>query len=93
MSREGIAWIVVGIAVLVAGSAIGQHALTRSDVAGTALSPEPADRGQGRTASEAFRPSFWGNRALDVAVQVGLIFVAALGIAALLPRRGEDGEE
>lgn len=41
--------------------------------------------------SAAFREWFWQNRALDLAVQVGLIFVGALGIAAVLP--DDTGEE
>jgi len=35
---------------------------------------------------DAFRDWFWQSRGLDLAAQVGLIFVGALGIAALLPR-------
>jgi hypothetical protein len=38
-----------------------------------------------------FRIWFWSHRTLDLAVQVGLIFAGALGIAAVLPR--ERGEE
>jgi hypothetical protein len=34
----------------------------------------------------------WQSRSLDLAVQVGLIFVGALGIAALLPRGREDDD-
>jgi hypothetical protein len=34
----------------------------------------------------AFRQWFWEHRDLDLGVQVGLIFVGALGISALLPR-------
>jgi hypothetical protein len=37
-----------------------------------------------------FRALFWGDRALDLVVQAGLILVGALGIAALLPRRSEE---
>jgi len=34
----------------------------------------------------AFRQWFWEHRELDLGVQVGLVFVGALGISALLPR-------
>jgi len=37
----------------------------------------------------SFRALFWGDRALDLLVQTGLILVGALGIAALLPRGSE----
>lgn len=33
----------------------------------------------------SFRVWWWENRELDVAVQVGLVFAGALGIAALMP--------
>jgi hypothetical protein len=38
---------------------------------------------------ETFREWLWGTRSMDLAVQVGIIFVGALGIAALLPRGDE----
>ena len=41
----------------------------------------------------SFRQWFWENRGLDLAVQVGLIFGGALGIATLLPRSKEDEGE
>lgn len=37
-----------------------------------------------------FRQWFWEHRNLDLAVQVGLIFVGALGISALLPREPDE---
>ena len=40
----------------------------------------------------SFRQWFWEKRSLDLAVQAGLIFVGALGTAALLPRDREDSE-
>jgi hypothetical protein len=82
----------MAVAVLAAGSVLGHQALTRSGAAGSTILPASVDGEQGSAASETFRVSFWGNRGLDVAVQVGLVFVAALGIAALLPSPGEDGE-
>ena len=39
---------------------------------------------------DGFRTFLWGERALDLAVQVGLILAGTLGIAALLPRNRED---
>ena len=92
MSRERLGLVIVALAVLAAGSVLGHQALTRSGAAGSTSLPAPVDGERGGAASESFRPSFWGSRGLDVAVQVGLVFVAALGIAALLPSPGEDGE-
>jgi hypothetical protein len=42
---------------------------------------------------ETFREWLWGTRSMDLAVQVGIIFVGALGIAALLPRGNEIPSE
>jgi hypothetical protein len=39
---------------------------------------------------DEFQQWFWGQRSLDVAVQVALLFVSALGVAALLPSRSEE---
>jgi hypothetical protein len=51
--------------------------------------PVPADE----EATETFREWLWGTRSIDLAVQVGIIFVGALGIAALLPRGDEIPRE
>ncbi len=40
--------------------------------------------------SGEFRTWFWDRRALDLAVQVLLVFAGALGIAAILPVEEED---
>ena len=48
---------------------------------------------RGPVAEESFRAWFWEQRGLDLAVQATLIFVGALGTAALLPRGREDDEE
>ena len=37
-----------------------------------------------------FRVWFWEQRALDLAVQVVLVFAGALGIAAILPLEDQD---
>ncbi len=39
---------------------------------------------------EDFRAWFWDRRGLDLVVQVLLVFVGALGIAAILPEEDED---
>jgi len=39
--------------------------------------------------SNIFREWFWEQRSLDLLVQVALIFVGALGVAAVLPKHGE----
>jgi len=75
----------VAALLLLAGLVIGLRFSDTSDSATTAQSLE--------TGPESFRPWFWESRTLDLAVQVGLIFVGALGIAALLPGgKEEDGE-
>ncbi len=38
----------------------------------------------------SFRTWFWEQRALDLAVQIGLVFAGALGIAAILPEEEQD---
>ena len=42
--------------------------------------------------AETFRTWFWSNRSIDLAVQVGLIFAGALGVAAVLPPLHEEDE-
>ena len=76
MNRERIARIAIAGLFLIAGFLIGRQSLS---------SVEGAD-------VDAFRQWFWENRGLDLLAQVGLIFVGALGIAALLPRGKEEGE-
>lgn len=76
MNREYVAWIGAVVVLLIVGSLIGQQFLAPPDDA--------------RVAS--FRRWFWESRGLDLAVQVALIFVGALGIAALLPRGKEETE-
>lgn len=41
-------------------------------------------------ADPGFRAWFWEQRALDLAVQVVLVFAGALGIAAILPLEDQD---
>ncbi|HDQ70888.1 MAG TPA: hypothetical protein ENN19_02195 [Chloroflexi bacterium] len=78
MNRERLIWLGAALLLLLAGLLIGRQVATLS---------------QGEHVA-AFRQWFWEHRDLDLGVQVGLIFVGALGIAALLPREtGEDEEE
>jgi hypothetical protein len=42
------------------------------------------------TGAETFRVWFWSHRSIDLAVQVGLIFAGALGVAAVLPALKEE---
>ena len=76
MNREHITWVAVVAALLIAGLLIGQQFLGP---------PEEAR-------VDSFRQWFWESRSLDLAAQVGLIFVGALGIAALLPKGKDDDE-
>ena len=84
MDRERLVWIVVVSAILAGGLLVGRQVLSWPETPSSAQFPGPAE--------ESFRRLFWENRALDLAAQIGLIFVAALGIAALLPRSGEDSD-
>jgi len=70
VDREHVAWIGAVVVLLIAGLLIGQQFLVPPDDAQVA----------------SFRQWFWESRSLDLVAQVGLIFVGALGIAALLPR-------
>jgi hypothetical protein len=77
MNHEYAAWIGVVVVLLIVGLLIGQQFLAP---------PDDAHVG-------SFRWWFWESRSLDLVAQVGLIFVGALGIAALLPRSRENEEE
>ncbi len=79
MSRDDLSWILLVIALLVASYLLGQRILGPDTT-------EPAAE------QSTFRLWFWKERGLDIAVQVGLLFVGTLGIAALLPSTGE-GEQ
>lgn len=75
MDREHVAWVGVVVVLLIGGLLIGQQFMAPPDNARVDL----------------FRQWFWESRSLDLAAQVGLIFVGALGIAALLPKgKGDD---
>ncbi len=84
LQHEHVAWVGAVVALLVVGLLIGQQFLAPPDDAHIARGPEPVEG--------SFRQWFWEGRGLDLAVQVGLIFASALGIAALLPRGREDDE-
>jgi hypothetical protein len=73
-----LVWLLLLAAVLCAGCRPAPDA---------ALSvPEPSE-------SSSFRLYFWQDRSLDLWAQAGLILCGALGIAALLPRPGEEDLE
>ncbi len=76
MKRERVALIVAVVVLLFAGWAFARLRST-SEV----RAEMPAD---------SFRAWFWERRSIDLAVQIGLLFVGALGITALLPDRDED---
>jgi len=83
MDREHVAWVGVVVVLLIAGLLIGQQFMAPPDDARVGQRPEPVEG--------SFRQWFWESRSLDLAAQVGLIFVGALGIAALLPKgKGDD---
>jgi len=75
MDREHVTWVGIVVLLLVAGLLIGQQFMASPDDARV----------------DSFRQWFWESRNLDLVAQVGLIFVGALGIAALLPKgKGDD---
>ena len=75
MSRENLPWLVLALLLLAGGWYASQRLAVEL----------PASR----ETTETFREWLWGTRSLDLAAQVGIIFVGALGIAALLPRGSE----
>lgn len=77
MRRERILQIGVIVALLIAGMLVGWYFhVSAEDATSTA-------------ASNVFREWFWEQRSLDLLVQVTLIFVGALGVAAVLPKHDE----
>ena len=92
MNREYVAWIGTVVVLLIVGLLIGRQFLSKPDDASAAQRPEPFDFAQDKPVEGSFRQWFWESRSLDLAAQVGLIFVGALGIAALLPRGKEENE-
>ncbi|HOU11701.1 MAG TPA: hypothetical protein PKZ84_01170 [Anaerolineae bacterium] len=77
MSRERILQIGIVAALLVAGMLVGWV---------FKVAPEEATS---TAASNVFREWFWEQRSLDLLIQVTLIFVGALGVAAVLPKHEE----
>jgi hypothetical protein len=75
VDRENLPWLIVALLLLLGGWYASQRMLV----------VPPADE----AVIETFREWLWGTRSMDLAVQVGIIFVGALGIAALLPRGDE----
>ena len=47
----------------------------------------------GQPTELALGETLWGARRADLAIQLGLVFVGALGIRALLPPEDEEDEE
>lgn len=77
MSRERALQVAVIAILLIAGLLVGAvFSVAPEDTASTA-------------ASNVFREWFWEQRSLDLLVQVTLIFVGALGVAAMLPKHDE----
>lgn len=76
MRRRFPSSVVLLIVLLGVGLMAGRWLWTPSDL------PPPS----------SFRVWWWERRELDLAVQVGLVFAGALGIAALLPPEKERTE-
>jgi hypothetical protein len=81
MSRERILQVGVIAALLITGLLIGWYFNAASRA-------RPEDTSSA-TSSNFFREWFWEHRSLDLLVQVTLIFVGALGVAAVLPKHDE----
>lgn len=101
MNSEHGAWITAVVVLLTVGLLIGRQFLDVPDGDHVAQRSAPVsgggpdDQGEvdGTSAAEgSFRQWFWESRRLDLVVQVGLIFVGALGITALLPQ-GTDSAD
>ena len=78
MSRERWSWLILA-ALLLAGGLIAGRLAGLGGTVPAAVAPE-----------QGFGIVFWERRGLDLLVQVGLILSSALGIAALLPREGQE---
>jgi hypothetical protein len=88
MSREDLSWILLVLVLLVVSYLIGQQVL------GPERTTKPVDLSADVKAEQSpFRIWFWEERGLDIAAQVGLLFVGTLGMAALLPHSGEGPTE
>ena len=80
MNRDDLSWMLLVIVLLVASYMLGQRI----------LGPDTAEPAAEPAAEQStFRLWFWEERGLDIALQVGLLFVGTLGISALLPRTGK----
>jgi len=78
MSRERARQIGIVAVLLITGMLVGWYfRVGPEDTTSTA-------------ASNVFREWFWEQRSLDLMVQVTLIFVGALGVAAVLPKHEES---
>jgi len=92
VNRERVTWIGAVAVLVTAGVLIGNQFLGSRGDARVARGTEPSNLMQGAPAKSTFREWFWESRSLDLAAQVGLIFVGALGIATLLPRDQEGNK-
>jgi hypothetical protein len=81
MNRERILQFSLIAVLLIAGLLIGWY----FNAAPRALPEDAVPTATGNV----FREWFWEHRSLDLLVQVTLIFVGALGVAAVLPKHGE----
>jgi len=77
MTRERLRRVLLVILILAGGLIIGHW----MDAIPDTVIPE---------GPETFRIWFWSHRSIDLAVQVGLIFAGALGVAAVLPPLREE---
>ncbi len=77
MNLEYLFWSLIVLVLLIGGLIIGQKFWQPDET---------------QTNENSFRYRLWYERSLDLAVQVGLIFCGALGIAALLPSPTEEQE-
>lgn len=80
MKRNRVTWLLLLALVLLGGWYLGRGILHEAGGGKPESADTPLD----------FRTWFWTQRSFDLAVQVGLIFAGALGVAAVLPRQQEE---
>jgi hypothetical protein len=79
VTRERALWLFAVVALLAGGWLVAR---TMGQPSPTA---EPVESG--------FREWLWSRRALDLALQIGLILAGALGVAAILPDERDEEDD